>query len=249
MLLLCLEAWQPDLVSQFLSYLSILSLLFVAGCQSTTHSRVADSGYSHQQLSRFRSLVLVNPTSPIEDPYQELLAVKSVGSAEVCALDIDEQSSKYRLVTLASADSAMQAGMPITHYSACGTCSTLQDLSVYLRKRDLTTPVRRCAMLSFNSALSMTCMKKLGLSQACAQTWFFNAKHTARSCKAVCLKSWLKGEAHNLADGSLNACLACDESASGEVFKRVAGRTRRNSGITSAIERGDQELRQLDHNY
>ena len=35
----------------------------------------------------------------------------------------------------------------------------------------------------------------------------------------------------------LNDCLQCDESVNGSTFKKFAGRTRRNSGIKSAIKR------------
>jgi len=42
---------------------------------------------------------------------------------------------------------------------------------------------------------------------------------------------------HQLPDGSLNACLACDEVHSGPTFKAVAGKTRRRSGLSSAIAR------------
>mmetsp|Transcript_2667 Transcript_2667/g.3098 ORF Transcript_2667/g.3098 Transcript_2667/m.3098 type:complete len:323 (-) Transcript_2667:1958-2926(-) len=35
----------------------------------------------------------------------------------------------------------------------------------------------------------------------------------------------------------LNACLQCDECRSGPVFQKIAGRTRRNSGLRSEIER------------
>ena len=34
-----------------------------------------------------------------------------------------------------------------------------------------------------------------------------------------------------------NPCLQCDECRSGPIFQKVAGRTRRGSGIQSAIER------------
>jgi hypothetical protein len=47
----------------------------------------------------------------------------------------------------------------------------------------------------------------------------------------------------------LNACLACDEVKSGPVFKRTAGRTRRNSGIESAIGRQAGDLVPIRHDY
>lgn len=40
----------------------------------------------------------------------------------------------------------------------------------------------------------------------------------------------------------LNACLQCDECNSGPIFQKVAGRTRRGSGIRSAIERDESAV-------
>ena len=54
---------------------------------------------------------------------------------------------------------------------------------------------------------------------------------------------------YNLPDGSLNACLQCDEEQSGPVFKAVAGRSRRNTGLASSMCRPCSEVRPLDHHY
>ena len=45
----------------------------------------------------------------------------------------------------------------------------------------------------------------------------------------------------------LNACLQCDECNSGPIFQKVAGRTRRGSGIESGIDRPD--IVSINHNY
>ncbi len=50
-------------------------------------------------------------------------------------------------------------------------------------------------------------------------------------------------------DGSLSPCIACDEDKSGPVFKAVAGRTRRNSGIPNAICRPCDQVQPLVHDY
>ena len=42
---------------------------------------------------------------------------------------------------------------------------------------------------------------------------------------------------YNKANLQLNPCLNCDELKSGPIFKKFAGRTRRNSGVRSAIKR------------
>lgn len=203
----------------------------------------ADVG--ENQLARFNSLRLLTPIEIESDPYKgEFSAAQDLG---VCGVTISDDA--YRLATLDSEEMASQQGAEVTHYSSCGTCSTLQDLAVYLSTPDLTTPVRRCAVLSFSESLAMRCLTRLGFSEPCAKTWFYNARNTAKHCKGVCLKSWLLREPNNLPDGSLNACLACDENVSGPVFKATAGRTRRNSGIESAIGRDESETILLEHKY
>jgi hypothetical protein len=50
---------------------------------------------------------------------------------------------------------------------------------------------------------------------------------------------------YNLPDGTLNPCLQCDRDESGEVFKAVAGRTRRDTGVPNAICRAARQRRGL----
>jgi hypothetical protein len=54
---------------------------------------------------------------------------------------------------------------------------------------------------------------------------------------------------YNAPDGAINDCLQCDEDQSGPVFKSVAGRTRRNSGIPNAICRPCSDVQPLVHAY
>ena len=104
-------------------------------------------------------------------------------------------------------------------------------------------------MLGGVKPLAMMCLQNLGFTPACAETWYFNARNTGRRCYAVCIRAWASGEPSNRTDGSLNSCLACDEAFSGPVFKQVAGRTRRNSGIASSIGRGAGEVFAVTHDY
>jgi hypothetical protein len=53
---------------------------------------------------------------------------------------------------------------------------------------------------------------------------------------------------HHMMDGSLNACIQCDEDNSGPVFKSVAGRTRRNSGLPSGLCRPCNSVYPVVHN-
>ena len=104
-------------------------------------------------------------------------------------------------------------------------------------------------MLTAVKPLAMACLQKLGFTQACATTWYSNARNTGKYCFAPCATSWASGEASNRPDGRLNSCLACDEARSGPVFKQAAGRTRRNSGIASSIGRDPGEVFAVTHDY
>ena len=70
-------------------------------------------------------------------------------------------------------------------------------------------------------------------------------RHTRSKCLSACLL--YLDDPYNLADGRLNPCIQCDEDESGPVFKDVAGRTRRNSGIPNAICRPCAEVQPLVH--
>ena len=60
--------------------------------------------------------------------------------------------------------------------------------------------------------------------------------------KPICVeKQWRNGPYR------LNPCLQCDECRSGPIFQKIAGRTRRASGIVSAISRDG--VRPIAHNY
>ena len=65
----------------------------------------------------------------------------------------------------------------------------------------------------------------------------------------LCIWSWITGEDNNKPDGSLNDCLQCDEDKSGPNFKFFSGRTRRNSGIPSAIQRPEEQFYDMEHCY
>ena len=208
------------------------------------------------QMDRARLLAALRAKIPIEpialqsDPYMTWRAKQSPGAAAgtVCGVRFEPDQVHYRLSTFANTVAARTAGFAITHFGACGTCSTLQDLAVYLEKPDLTAPVRRCG-IRWSASASLTCLKDLGFSTACAQTWLYDLQNTRRQCFSVCVWSWIKGEAPTREDGRLNSCLQCDEDRSGPVFKVTAGRTRRNSGIHSSIPRPNDEIAPVVHDY
>ncbi|MCB2223742.1 MAG: hypothetical protein KQH83_06155 [Actinobacteria bacterium] len=196
-------------------------------------------------LDDLRSRVLENPPAlPDGDPYEDPSLVPADTSG-VCAATFG--ASSYRLDTFADTAEADAAGAVVTHTGACGACSGFGDLAVYLEHRDLGDAVRACALLALGSDPEATrsCLLDIGFSEPCAQAWWYNSLHTRDACLVVCLDAL--NDPNHLPDGSLNPCLACDEAESGPVFKAVAGRTRRNSGIPTAICRPGESVSPVPH--
>jgi len=198
-------------------------------------------------IAALRAKIPIAPLTLSGDPYLGMPVTDSPAGA-VCGVRFEPDQVRYRLATFGGAAAAAAAGFAVTHFGACGTCSTLQDLAVYLEKPDLTAPVRRCGVhLSAESTLQ--CLQDLGFSSPCAQTWLYNVLNTRRKCFSVCAWSWVEDEAPTGPDGRLNSCLQCDEDRSGPIFKATAGRTRRNSGIRSSIPRPDEQIAPVVHDY
>ncbi|OGQ90794.1 MAG: hypothetical protein A2289_02815 [Deltaproteobacteria bacterium RIFOXYA12_FULL_58_15] len=200
-----------------------------------------------EEINRLAATTLIAPPpTPDVDPYAA--SVLPIADTEsVCTVVPDDNMPRaYRLETV-RADTAGDG--IITHFNACGLCSSLQDLSVYMRYPDLTTPVRACAMLSVTGPDedSLACIADLGFTDPCAKIWFYNSRNTRYECLGPCLAAL--EDPYQFPDGSLNGCLACDEEKSGPVFKAVAGRTRRNTGLASAICRPCAEVGHLTHDY
>ncbi len=155
----------------------------------------------------------------------------------------------YTLVTYPSIDAASAAGATPTHYGRCGVCSPLVDLAVYMREQDLGGPARACGLvgLTDGGAANVACLEKLGFDHPCAQAWYWDTLNTRKNCLGICLAT--PAVPYEEPDGALNACVQCDEDQSGPVFKAVAGRTRRNSGLPTALCRPCSEVRPIVHAY
>ena len=182
-----------------------------------------------------RSLRLKNPYKKLNyNPYNtsKKISYKQKG---VCGIKYTNKN-KYILKNYSSRKAAKKDGAIITHMGQCGLCSTLKDLKVYKKYKNLTKPVKQCALKGFFSKQWETnCLKKLGFSEPCAQIWFLNIENTRKQCLLPCLLNI--NSKYNKANLQLNPCLNCDELKSGPIFKKFAGRTRRNSGVRSAIKR------------
>lgn len=242
----------PYLTLSMSIMMSVIALLLITSVSIKPAIAENDTEeYPPEVIEAFYSKIILNPIGIDGDPYREL---QDGGWTEypeeaVCAITYEDDRIHYEIATFADESAAENSGFIVTHKGHCGTCSTLQDLATYLYHRDLTTPVRRCSALVWFPNRSIHCLEELGFSSACAETWYYNAKNTARECLWPCLQSWLRQEPFNNPDGSLNECLACDEECSGPVFKYVAGRTRRNSGIHSEIDRPEDEVYSIVHDY
>jgi len=169
-----------------------------------------------------------------------------------------------------------------THARACGACSTLEALSVYLGTPDLTNPVRNCAMRMMRSRAVSCLQDNVGLKGACGMIWYWNTKNTKKprsstGCLGTCLVRYFSSnneprgslnpcspaKCRNTINGEqacadfqwqngpyrLNPCIQCDECKSGPIFQKVAGRTRRASGIQSAISRPPGQVSEVYHFY
>lgn len=182
---------------------------------------------------------------------------QSAEQAPVCALRFeDEQRTRYRLRTFASMDALrQQPDYQLTHYHACGACSTLQDLAIYA-ELDLTDMASKCSKLP-GSAKKRQCMEEgIGFTPACAQVWAYNAERSAKYCKMPCIRQYgvwalLTDSEKRPADMSLenDMCLYCDAMLSEPGFQYAAGRSRRNSGIASEIVRDAAEVYPVAHAY
>ncbi len=218
-------------------------------CACSTPSFEAPD-YSADDAAALLQWSLLEPFPELSsDPYA-MPAPAPGSTTEVCAVVPKAAGSReYRLQTHDTAESAKAAGALVTHYGACGLCSTLADLSVYMRELDLTTPVRDCGIkyLSGPMADHVQCLPDLGFTKPCAQIWYYNTVHTRQVCELPCFATL--GKPYQLEDGSLNECLQCDEDQSGPVFKAIAGRTRRNTGIASALCRPCSEVQPIVHAY
>lgn len=213
--------------------------------------------YSEEDVQKLEDAVLLTDMTKFyhitEDPYpsQEDYFGKHKETA-VCAFIVTEDG--YDLDTYDDDASALAAGAQITHYGPCGLCSSMQDLAVYIREPDLTAPVRSCGIkgglgepTAESEQKTRECLQDIGFSDPCIDIWYWDIENTKAECFDLCapLLTAKHHDARN--DYKLNACVQCDEDKSGPLFKVMAGRTRRNSGLSSALCRPCETVQPMDH--
>lgn len=209
----------------------------------------APRAWDSASLGELRSWVLENPPDvPAEDPFVTTPNMRP-DEDSVCAV-IVTGAQQYRIESFDSVGAADRAGGVVTHGMGCGACSSLEDLAVFVQTPDQTEPVRRCALDNLGEPVEQIdeCIRNaVGFTRACARIWAYQAVNDARECLSVCVAEL--DSPYNELNGTLNPCLQCDEDKSGPVFKAVAGRTRRSSGVPAAICRGCETVWRVDHVY
>lgn len=177
----------------------------------------------------------------------------------VCGLKLLE-NGEYTLQSYENWALAEADGARVTHKDNCGFCSTTENLAVYMEKPELTVEVRECAMILLRTSegtereredQARQCIRNLGFDEDCAWIWFWNSKYTRNVCQNVCVA--LLEAPHHISGGeltgALNNCMNCDEENSGRVFKAIAGRIRRNTGLPTSMCRPHDHESWICHNY
>ena len=206
--------------------------------------------YSEEEIAALEALVLSTPMPALEDDPYEHPGDHPLEPEKACGILFDTDGpGSYGLQTYETPAAALEAGAAITHHGACGLCSSLVNLGVYIRNNDLAGPVRQCGIdhAMDGQEHHIECLMNLGFDLPCAQIWYRNTKHTQAECFLTCMEN-LEKPYHN-EDGSLNDCIQCDEDLSGVVFKAVSGRTRRNSGLPTALCRPCASVSPVVHRY
>lgn len=217
-------------------------------CERADETREDPAPISLETLKSAAALRLDNPKEKLQtDPYLEPPPIVAPGL--VCGVESTDAGASYKVSDFASLEALREAGAILTHRGPCGLCSSLSDLLVYVENPDLATPVRECGLLGISAGeeATLSCLEELGFSPGCAQIWAYNTTHTRQVCLEPCLAA-LNDPYHEV-DGSPNDCIACDEQMSGDVFKAYAGRTRRNTGLASALCRPWSEVMFIEHDY
>lgn len=210
--------------------------------------------YNSTVYNAFFNKTLLNPLPPLtSDPYNDP-TFNTTWVNTVCAVRYPspENRSFYYLENYENPAAAQAAGAYVTHLHPCGQCSTTRDLAVYMKYPDLTEPVRICALESLlNNTWALECLERIGFSYECSVTWLYDAENTRKDCFGICMYDLIMNVTNNVPPNStiLNPCIQCDEDKSGPIFKVVAGRTRRDSGLLSNINRPPQDIYEVTHYY
>ena len=218
----------------------------VCSCTSGEFAPVYDKAF----IDGLREWTLLEPPSELtEDPYASPEKYPRRDD-EFCAVMVVNRAQKtYRLETFKTLEELEAAGGNITHSGACGVCSSLGTLALLIEFPDQTEPVRQCGMMGLTGDIEKVtqCLQELGYERPCAQINAYNTFNTRELCGSICMP--LLNAPYQNPDGTLNACLQCDEDQSGDIFRAVAGRARRNSGVAAELCRPCELMTHIIHRY
>jgi len=111
--------------------------------------------------------------------------------------------------------------------------SVFSDLAVGAVKIGMLSQVSVIETVAAGLEANITCLQELGFTPACARIWGYSTRFTRGKCLGTCFT--LLDAPYHLADGGVNECLACDEREGAATLRAAAGRTRRNTGVPSAV--------------
>eukprot|EP00529_Nitzschia_sp_RCC80_P013116 CAMPEP_0113494092 /NCGR_PEP_ID=MMETSP0014_2-20120614/28930_1 /TAXON_ID=2857 /ORGANISM="Nitzschia sp." /LENGTH=588 /DNA_ID=CAMNT_0000387977 /DNA_START=321 /DNA_END=2087 /DNA_ORIENTATION=- /assembly_acc=CAM_ASM_000159 len=143
----------------------------------------------------------------------------------------------YRLVTVPSLSEAIANDQYVTHDGACGACSSLQDLAVFVDYPNLPSRgigcFNRMASEGFIEGPGTQCYVDLGFSPQCARVLAEKQLRANTRCDANCAAFAIDGDGQ-LDDCGSDSCRVClDGRFITTRFEEVAGRTFRRSGLPS----------------
>ena len=219
---------------------------------------------SNELLRQYKSLNLTNPMEMVCNPYNTTgaqVSASSLGCTDppqnqtlidlwesaacgvkynLSSLDDDKCPTEYSLHSYESKKAMLDDGATMTHWGACGVCSSLADLSVYLSYPDLTTKGTECSLRALEEFQDgIKCYQEVGYTAPCAEMWVYNGFNTKEKCLGYCASFTIFKRPNNgpAPYCKLDDCLLCDEQMSGPAFQTVAARSRRRSGLLSKIAR------------
>jgi len=146
-----------------------------------TGDHVPQMIFSDDLVGFLQSLEATNPYNLSCNPYQDDLCdtvppqsnLTALGDDAACGIvyeteglpsDIDNQCpTRYNLVSYTSVGELDDDGAVLTHYGACGVCSTTQDLAVYIEHTDLADKGTECSLRGIQDfADGVACYQEVG---------------------------------------------------------------------------------------
>lgn len=230
-------------------------------------TKVPNMNISTDTIAMFQSMTPTNPYNLTCNPFYAEYSCGTtppqnftdLGDTAVCGifydlgtLDANQCPTQYSLESFPDEASAEANGATLTHYGACGVCSTTQDLASYIEQTDLMTLGVECSReyRSKGFEAGVLCFQqKAGLSRACAEMWVYTSGQTRDYCRRSCFSFRVRDRPSNgpAPQCVLDECLICEKLNTLPLFDKVAARTPRRSGLLGKIARPCENILFVDH--